>query len=224
MAPTSRLAFSLLLLATLAGAATAMAQPPIGKTQPSQSPEATPSERPDGGASALDSVARLIERSPESVSQEILSNPGPFLSVMPRQTLGLTRPGKIVISLSIAADGRITACKVVSNTFDDPDYEQRLKQSVSQARLSAGNFFPMIHHYEIGYAPPGTPPLWSQPHTGRGSDWLRSQQEGVRDALRRIQGAMANALEGRKDCDPYRAGTGWRNDGVLPRIEHLQTS
>ena len=46
-----------------------------------------------------------------------------------RESAGMDA-GKITISITIAPDGSVTACSVVSSSFNNPDFEQKLRQRI----------------------------------------------------------------------------------------------
>lgn len=62
--------------------------------------------------------------------------------------------GKIVISLTIAPDGSVTACSVVSSTFNDPDLERKIVQRVMLMNFGAKNVPAYTYpNYPINFLP-----------------------------------------------------------------------
>lgn len=62
--------------------------------------------------------------------------------------------GKIVVSLTIAPDGSVTDCKLVSSTFGDPDLENKVVQRVKLLNFGAKNVPSFTYpNYPINYLP-----------------------------------------------------------------------
>ena len=62
--------------------------------------------------------------------------------------------GKIVISLTIAPDGSVTDCKLVSSSFGDADLENKIVQRVKLLNFGAKNVPPFTYpNYPINYLP-----------------------------------------------------------------------
>lgn len=62
--------------------------------------------------------------------------------------------GKIVVSLTIAPDGSVTDCKLVSSTFGDPDLENKVVQRVKLLNFGAKNVPTFTYpNYPINYLP-----------------------------------------------------------------------
>ncbi|SFF47032.1 outer membrane transport energization protein TonB [Fontimonas thermophila] len=62
--------------------------------------------------------------------------------------------GKIVISLTIAPDGSVTECKLVSSTFNDPELERKIVQRVLLMNFGAKNVPPYTYpNYPIHFLP-----------------------------------------------------------------------
>jgi len=61
--------------------------------------------------------------------------------------------GKVVLRLTIAPDGTVTACEVVSSELNDPDLEQRLVQRVMLFRFEAKNVAPVTTTKPIDFFP-----------------------------------------------------------------------
>lgn len=62
--------------------------------------------------------------------------------------------GKVVISLTIAPDGSVTSCKIVSSTFGDPELERKIVERVKLMNFGAKNVGPFSYpNYPINYIP-----------------------------------------------------------------------
>ena len=62
--------------------------------------------------------------------------------------------GKIVVSLTIAPDGSVTDCRVVSSTFGDPDLENKVVQRVKLLNFGAKDVPTFTYpNYPINYLP-----------------------------------------------------------------------
>jgi outer membrane biosynthesis protein TonB len=62
--------------------------------------------------------------------------------------------GKIVVSLTIAPDGSVTRCDVVSSSFSDPDLEQKILQRVKLLNFGAKNVPPYTYpNYPLNFLP-----------------------------------------------------------------------
>ncbi|NKF23770.1 AgmX/PglI C-terminal domain-containing protein [Solimonas marina] len=63
-------------------------------------------------------------------------------------------PGKIVVSLTIAPDGSVTDCHVVSSTFNNPDLERKVVQRVKLLNFGAKNVPAFTYpNYPINFLP-----------------------------------------------------------------------
>lgn len=62
--------------------------------------------------------------------------------------------GKIVVSLTIAPDGSVTRCDLVSSSFGNPDLEQKILQRVRMLNFGAKNVPPYTYsNYPINFLP-----------------------------------------------------------------------
>lgn len=62
--------------------------------------------------------------------------------------------GKIVVSLTIAPDGSVTRCELVSSSFGNPDLEQKILQRVRMLNFGAKNVPPYTYaNYPISFLP-----------------------------------------------------------------------
>jgi TonB family protein len=84
-----------------------------------------------GGAAQRSGVSDKSSRSREEIERVFDQNKGAIYSLYNRalrQNPALE--GKLVLRLTINADGRVTFCEVVSSELNDPDLEQKLVQRV----------------------------------------------------------------------------------------------
>jgi TonB family protein len=61
--------------------------------------------------------------------------------------------GKVVLRLTIAADGRVTFCEVVSSELGDPELEKALVQRVLQFQFEARDVEPITTTKPIDFFP-----------------------------------------------------------------------
>lgn len=61
--------------------------------------------------------------------------------------------GKLVLRLTIAPDGQVTACEIVSSELDDPDLEDRLVQRIRLFRFEARDVEPITTTKPIDFFP-----------------------------------------------------------------------
>ncbi len=62
--------------------------------------------------------------------------------------------GKIVVSLTIAPDGSVTRCELVSSSFGNPELEQKILQRVRMLNFGAKNVPPYTYaNYPINFLP-----------------------------------------------------------------------
>ena len=86
---------------------------------------------PAGGAASRSGKSDLPSRSREEIERVFDRNKGAIYALYNRalrQNPALE--GKVVLRLTIAPDGRVTFCEVVSSELGDPELEQRLVQRV----------------------------------------------------------------------------------------------
>ncbi|MBA4284602.1 MAG: hypothetical protein C0434_03605 [Xanthomonadaceae bacterium] len=70
-----------------------------------------------------------------------------------RETVGL-RAGRIVVSLTVAPDGSVTRCELVSSAFGDPALEQKLLRQIRQMNFGAREVPSYtVPSYPIDYLP-----------------------------------------------------------------------
>jgi periplasmic protein TonB len=84
-----------------------------------------------GGAAQRSGASDKASRSREEIERVFDQNKGAIYTLYNRalrQNPALE--GKVVLRLTIAADGRVTFCEVVSSELNDPDLEQKLVQRV----------------------------------------------------------------------------------------------
>lgn len=72
---------------------------------------------------------------------------------MARENPGM-EAGKIVVSLTIAPDGSVTRCELVSSSFDNAELEQKILQRVKLLNFGAKNVPPFTYpNYPINFLP-----------------------------------------------------------------------
>ena len=84
-----------------------------------------------GGAAQRTGASDKGSRSREEIERVFDANKGRIYTLYNRalrENPGLQ--GKVVLRLTIASDGRVTFCEVVSSELNDPDLEQKLVQRV----------------------------------------------------------------------------------------------
>lgn len=63
-------------------------------------------------------------------------------------------PGKVVVRLTIAPNGSVTDCQVVSSSFNDPDLERRIVERVKLMNFGAKDVPPFTYpNYPINFIP-----------------------------------------------------------------------
>jgi periplasmic protein TonB len=86
---------------------------------------------PAGGAATRTGESNLGSRSREEIERVFDRNKGAIYALYNRALrANPTLQGKVVLSLTITPDGRVSACEIVSSELDDPELEQRLVQRV----------------------------------------------------------------------------------------------
>jgi len=82
---------------------------------------------------------------------------GTFSSIYRRAAMeseSLAQGGKIIVSITIAPSGEVTDCRLVSSTFNDPDLERKIIQSVMSLRFEAKSVPPFTYpNYPIVLIP-----------------------------------------------------------------------
>ena len=112
-------------------------------------------ERSAGGA-RREGSSNLASRSREEIELVFDKNKGAIFSLYNR---ALRRDpslqGKVVLRLTIAPDGSVTACEIVSSELGDPELEQKLVQRVKLFRFEArsGSVEPITTTKPIDFFP-----------------------------------------------------------------------
>jgi len=98
----------------------------------------------------------IAGRTLEEIQLTFDRNKGAFYSIFNRamrENPGLGA-GKIVVSLTIAPNGAVTDCKLVSSTFNDPDLERKVMQRVLLLNFGAKDVPPFTYpNYPINFLP-----------------------------------------------------------------------
>jgi TonB family protein len=117
-----------------------------------------------GVHSSVGTGSRLAEkngvpvRSLEEIQKVFDRNKGAFYAIFNRAARqnAAIGAGKIVISLTIAPDGSVTRCSLVSSTFGDSDLERKIVERVKLLNFGAKPVPPFTYpNYPINYIPPG---------------------------------------------------------------------
>lgn len=101
---------------------------------------------------------RLGGRSADEIQLVFDRNKGSFTSIYlraMRESPALEQGGKIIVSITIAPNGSVTDCKLVSSTFNDPDFERKIIQRVLSMNFSPKDVPPFTYpNYPIVLFPP----------------------------------------------------------------------
>lgn len=126
--------------AGLAGRETTQVESPIGRPAGDAAGGATETERPS--------------RSREEIERVFDLNKGAIYALYNRALRqNPTLAGKLVLQLTIAPDGRVTSCEVVSSELGDPELEQRLVQRVLLFQFEPKNVEPITTTKPIDFFP-----------------------------------------------------------------------
>jgi protein TonB len=91
-----------------------------------------------GGAAQRSGESNLGSRSREEIERVFDANKGRIFTLYNRALReNPALQGKVVLRLTIAADGRVTHCEVVSSELNDPELERGLVQRVLQFQFEA---------------------------------------------------------------------------------------
>ena len=91
-----------------------------------------------GGAAQRTGESELASRSREEIERVFDANKGRIFTLYNRALReNPALQGKVVLRLTIAADGRVTFCEVVSSELNDPELERGLVQRVLQFQFEA---------------------------------------------------------------------------------------
>ena len=93
-------------------------------------------------------------RSREEIEQVFDRNKGAIFALYNRALrMDPTLEGKLVLRLTIAPTGEVTACEVVSSELGDPDLERKLVQRVMLFRFEARDVEPITTTKPIDFFP-----------------------------------------------------------------------
>ena len=93
---------------------------------------------PAGGAATRTGESDLASRSREEIERIFDSNKGAIYTLYNRALrTNPTLQGKVVLSITITPDGRVSHCEIVSSELNDPDLEQKLVQRVMLFQFEA---------------------------------------------------------------------------------------
>ena len=128
----------------LAGRATTRVESPVEQLAPSGSGSAAGGGSEDGRAA----------RSREEIERVFDQNKGAIYALYNRALRqNPSLEGKLVLRLTIAPDGTVTECEVVSSELGDPDLEQKLVQRVMLFRFEAKDVAPVTTTKPIDFFP-----------------------------------------------------------------------
>jgi protein TonB len=108
-----------------------------------------------GGAAQRTGQSDLASRSREEIERVFDANKGRIFTLYNRALReNPALQGKVVLRLTIAADGRVTHCEVVSSELNDPELERALVQRVLQFQFEArGDIEPITTTKPIDFFP-----------------------------------------------------------------------
>jgi protein TonB len=108
-----------------------------------------------GGAAQRTGQSDLASRSREEIERVFDANKGRIFTLYNRALReNPALQGKVVLRLTIAADGRVTHCEVVSSELNDPELERALVQRVLQFQFEArGDVEPITTTKPIDFFP-----------------------------------------------------------------------
>jgi TonB family protein len=93
---------------------------------------------PAGGAAIRTGQSDLASRSREEIERVFDTNKGAIYTLYNRALrTNPTLQGKVVLSITITADGRVSNCEIVTSELNDPDLEQKLVQRVMLFQFEA---------------------------------------------------------------------------------------
>jgi periplasmic protein TonB len=108
-----------------------------------------------GGAAQRSGASDKASRSREEIERVFDANKGRIFTLYNRALReNPALQGKVVLRLTIAADGRVTFCEVVSSELNDPELERGLVQRVLQFQFEArGDVEPITTTKPIDFFP-----------------------------------------------------------------------
>jgi TonB family protein len=108
-----------------------------------------------GGAAQRTGASDRASRSREEIERVFDANKGRIYTLYNRALRGNPAlQGKVVLRLTIAPDGRVTFCEVVSSELNDPELERGLVQRVLQFQFEArGDVEPITTTKPIDFFP-----------------------------------------------------------------------
>jgi TonB family protein len=107
-----------------------------------------------GGEKSGTSAGGKQRRSQESFEEEFDRNKGALYALYTRALRA--RPelqGKLVLEVTVAASGEVTACRVVSSELKDDELERRIVTRVKAIRFATGDFLPTTFTKPIEFFP-----------------------------------------------------------------------
>jgi hypothetical protein len=109
-----------------------------------------------GGGGGAGGDGRGATRSLAEIQEVFDRNKGSLTSIYNRQARENPNmgDGKLVLKLTIAPDGTVTQCTVVSSSFNDPDFEHKIVQRILLFKFATKNVPPFTYNsYPIEFHP-----------------------------------------------------------------------
>ena len=109
---------------------------------------------PAGGTASRTGTSGKASRSREEIELVFDRNKGAIFALYNRALrVDLTLEGKLVLRLTIAPDGSVTFCEVVSSELGDPDLERKLVMRVKRFKFEAKDVEPVTTEKPIDFFP-----------------------------------------------------------------------
>jgi periplasmic protein TonB len=119
-----------------------------------ESPVAAVGQSADAGGARRTGESGKASRSREEIELVFDKNKGAIFALYNRALRSdPTLEGKLVLRLTIAPNGEVTFCEVVSSELGDPDLEQKLVQRVRMFRFEARDVEPITTTKPIDFFP-----------------------------------------------------------------------
>ena len=96
------------------------------------------------------------DRTLQEIQEVFNRNKGSLISIYNSESRENTNmgDGKLVVKLTIAPDGSVTQCSIVSSSFNDPDFDHKIVERVLLFRFQPKNVPPFTYdRYPIEFHP-----------------------------------------------------------------------
>ena len=111
----------------------------------------------DGGGDAPTGNKRLAggsSRTDGEIARVFEENKGAIYSMYNRALRGdPALQGKVVLEITIEADGSVSACRIVSSNLNNPEFEKKIIARVKLFRFKAGDIRQVVIKYPIDFVP-----------------------------------------------------------------------